>query len=428
MKLLIVGSGGREHAICWKLKKDDPSVELFCAPGNAGTEELAQNLPVDASDVAGLTDWAVKNRPDMVIVGPEAPLCLGLVDTLAEHGIPAFGPTGHAAQIEGSKYFAKEIMQAANVPTAEWRLVESLDEARSAVEEFGLPVVLKADGLAAGKGVLVCSSTKELEEGLKALFTERTFGSASDKVIVEEFLEGEEVTLLAFVDGASVIPMVSSQDHKRLCNGDEGPNTGGMGAYSPAPAISPEMRDIVLNRIFRPVVAELATRGIDYRGVLYAGLMLTPNGPRVLEFNCRFGDPETQCILPRMASSLLPVLQACVDGRLKPEMVSWSPDACVCVVMVSGGYPGSYEKGAEITGLEDALTFDNVAVFHAGTTRCQDTVCVNGGRVLGITATGADIAEAVKTAYHALLRIKFDHAQYRTDIAARALKNSLTKG
>jgi phosphoribosylamine--glycine ligase len=326
--------------------------------------------------------------------------------------------------MEGSKQFAKEVMLAANVPTAKARVVTSAAEARDAVAAFGIPVVLKADGLAAGKGVMVCATAAEAEDAIRTLLVDCAFGEAGREVLVEEFLEGEEVSMLAFVDGATVVPMVSAQDHKRLKNGDEGPNTGGMGAYSPAPAMTPDMQDVVMNRVFRPVVTELATRGIDYKGVLYAGLMLTRNGPKVLEFNCRFGDPETQCILPRMASPLVPVLQACIDGTLTPELVQWQTAACVCVVMVAGGYPGTYEKGAKITGIEEAAQTADVAVFHAGTALRGESVVTNGGRVLGVTATGENIAAAVRTAYHAVIRVKFDRAHYRTDIAHRALERT----
>ena len=420
MKILVVGNGGREHAISWKLKKDDPSLDLFCAPGNAGTATLGINVPIGAEDIDALVAWAVENRPDFVVVGPEAPLCAGLVDALAEKGIPAFGPRRAGAEIEGSKAFAKDVMRAANVPTARAEVVRTADEAREAVSRFGIPVVLKADGLAAGKGVIVCTAADEAEAAIDRLLVQREFGETP--VLVEEFLDGEECSMLAFVDGAHFVPMVSAQDHKRLCNADKGPNTGGMGAYSPAPAMTDEMADIVANRVFAPIVAELASRGIDYKGVLYAGLMLTPNGPKVLEFNCRFGDPETQCILPRLASPLLPVMKACVDGTLSPDLVRWSPDPCVCVVIVSGGYPGAYSKGERISGLAEAAEHEGVVVFHAGTQPKYGAAVTSGGRVLGVTATGPDIAEAVRRAYHAVLDIKFDGMFYRTDIAYRALK------
>ena len=420
MKILVVGNGGREHAICWKLKQDDPSIDLYAAPGNAGTAALGTNVALSAEDVPALVDWAVENKPDFVVVGPEAPLCAGLVDELATHGIPAFGPRASGARIEGSKSFAKEILRAANVPTALAEVVETAEAAREVVARYGIPVVLKADGLAAGKGVIVCTTAEEAEAAIDTLLVKRVFGDTP--VLVEQFLDGEEASMLAFVDGANVVPMVSAQDHKRLCNDDKGPNTGGMGAYSPAPVMTKEMETIVAERVFAPVVAELASRGIDYKGVLYAGLMLTKDGPKVLEFNCRFGDPETQCILPRLASPLLPILQACATGSLTPDLVRWSADPCVCVVMVSGGYPGVYEKGKAISGLAEAGAKEGVVVFHAGTKLKDDTVVTSGGRVLGVTAIGPDVAEAVRRAYHAVIHIQFEGVHYRTDIAYRALK------
>ena len=420
MKLLVVGNGGREHAICWKLKQDDPSLDLYCAPGNAGTAALGANLAISAEDIPALVAWARENRPDFVVVGPEAPLCAGLVDELAAIGIPAFGPRAAGARLEGSKAFAKDVLRAANVPTGQAEVVETAEAAREAISRFGIPVVLKADGLAAGKGVMVCTTAAEAEAAVDTLLVRRAFGETP--VLVEQFLDGEEASMLAFVDGATFVPMVSAQDHKRLCDRDEGPNTGGMGAYSPAPVMTKEMEKVVSERVFAPVVAELAARGIDYRGVLYAGLMLTSDGPKVLEFNCRFGDPETQCILPRLASPLLPILQACSEGRLTADLVRWSADPCVCVVMVSGGYPGHYAKGEPITGLDEAAQRDGVVVFHAGTALRDDAVVTSGGRVLGVTATAPDLAEAVHRAYHAVLGIRFNGVHYRTDIAYRALR------
>ena len=424
MKLLVVGNGGREHAICWKLKQDDPSLDLYCAPGNAGTAALGTNVPIAAEDVAALAEWAASNRIDFVVVGPEAPLCAGLVDALADRDIPAFGPRAAGARIEGSKAFAKDVMRAANVPTARAETVRTADEARAAIESFGIPVVLKADGLAAGKGVRVCTTREEADDAVDALLVRREFGDTP--VLVEEFLDGEEASLLAFVDGATVVPMQSAQDHKRLRDGDQGPNTGGMGAYSPAPVVTPAVAADVLERVFEPVVRELAGRGIDYKGVLYAGLMITRDGPKVLEFNCRFGDPETQCILPRLASPLLPILRACSEGTLSPDLVRWSENPCVCIVMASGGYPGHYGKGFPIRGLDEAATHDAVTVFHAGTALREDgAVVTSGGRVLGVTATGDDLAAAVRNAYHAAIAIRFEGVQYRSDIAYRALKRQM---
>ncbi len=419
-KILVVGNGGREHAISWKLKQDDPSLDLYCAPGNAGTALLGANLDIGAEDIPALVAWARENRPDFVVVGPEAPLCAGLVDELAGIGIPAFGPCAAGARIEGSKAFAKEILRAANVPTAMAEVVTTAEAAREAIARFGIPVVLKADGLAAGKGVMVCTTAKEAEAAVETLLVRRAFGETP--VLVEQFLDGEEASMLAFVDGATFVPMVSAQDHKRLGDHDAGPNTGGMGAYSPAPVVTKEKEREISERVFAPVVRELASRGIVYRGVLYAGLMMTSDGPKVLEFNCRFGDPETQCILPRLASPLLPIMEACAAGRLTADLVRWSDDPCVCVVMVSGGYPGAYEKGKPITGLDTAAAGEGVVVFHAGT-KLRDGVPVTaGGRVLGVTATAADLSEAVHRAYQAVLDIRFQGEFYRSDIAHRALE------
>ena len=427
MKILVIGSGGREHAIVWKLRKDDPGAEIFVAPGNAGTASLATNVAIPADEIVKITVWAWKNRPDLTIIGPEVPLCLGLADKLGELGLPVFGPTAAAARLEGSKAFAKEVMEAAGVPTARSRTVATEEEARAAVAEFGgVPVVLKADGLAAGKGVSVCTNSDELEAALKTMFVEKAFGDAARQVVVEEFLEGEEASILAFVDGTTIVPMASAQDHKRLLTGDKGPNTGGMGAYSPAPRVTPDMLAVVQSRILAPVVAELARRGIVYKGVLYAGIMLTENGPKVLEFNCRFGDPETQVILPRMVSPLAETALACVNGTLAEHVPEWSPDPCVCVVMVAGGYPGAYTKGDHIRGIDKADKLPDTMVFHAGTEFADGrggTAVTAGGRVLGVSATGDTVENAVRQAYQGVLKITFDGAYYRNDIAHRALGN-----
>ena len=421
MKILIIGNGGREHAIAWKLHKDEPSHQLFCAPGNAGTARIATNLPLSATDVPGILAWTETEKPDFAVIGPETPLCLGLADKLTALGVPTFGPVEAAARLEGSKAFAKEVMKAAQVPTADARIVHTAEEARATVREFGIPVVLKADGLAAGKGVSVCMTEAEFEKAMEDFFLDNKFGKAADSVLIEQYLEGEEASVLAFVDGTHILPMVSAQDHKRLRDGDEGPNTGGMGAYSPAPAMTEDMFAVVESQILKPVVEELQRRGITYKGVLYAGLMLTANGPKVLEFNCRFGDPETQAVLARLASPLIEPMRACIEGTLDRCTVKWSEKPAVCVVMAAGGYPGAYEKGAPIDGIDEAEHIPGVVVFHAGTARKGGQVITDGGRVLGVTATGADIRDAVRNAYRGVLKIKFDQQQYRTDIAYRAL-------
>ena len=421
MKILVIGNGGREHAIIWKLLKDDWQSEIYAAPGNSGTAEIATNLPIPAEDIDKLAEWAKENKPDLTIVGPEVPLCLGLADRISALGLAVFGPAKAAARIEGSKAFAKEIMDAAKVPTARSKTVRTEEEARDAVKKFGIPVVLKADGLAAGKGVFVCMNAEELDAALQALYVDKAFGQAAADVVVEEFLEGEEASILAFVDGETIVPLASAQDHKRLLAGDKGPNTGGMGAYSPAPCVTPDLLTVVQARVLAPVVAELKARGIVYKGILYAGVMLTKNGPKVLEFNCRFGDPETQAILPCLKTSLAKIMLACDKGELAKCEVEWEPTSCVCIVMVSGGYPGKYEKGASINGLKNAAEIKNVVVFHAGAEYDGDRVVTSGGRVLGVTATGDTLEDAVRQAYQGVLKITFSNAYYRSDIAHRAL-------
>jgi phosphoribosylamine--glycine ligase len=421
MKVLIVGGGGREHAIAWKLAQDSAHPELFCAPGNAGTAQLATNVPIAAEDVEALTVWAAEQRPDLTVIGPEAPLCLGLTDRLQALGLRVFGPSAAAAKLEGSKEFAKEVMREAGVPTAGFTVACTVREAREAVRRFGLPVVIKADGLAAGKGVYVCQDHEQAEAALDDIFVRGVFGDAGERAVIEEFLRGEEASILALVDGATIVPLSSSQDHKRVYNDDEGPNTGGMGAYSPAPVVTDALWPVIREQILEPTVAELRRRGIVYKGVLYAGLMIGPEGPKVLEFNCRFGDPETQAVLPRIDGDLLPALQACVDGTLSPDQLRWKPDPCVCVVMASGGYPGAYAKGKCIHGLEEAAAIEGTMVLHAGTALEDGRVVTSGGRVLGITALGADLAEAIRRAYRVIRSVTFDQAQYRTDIGARAL-------
>ncbi len=418
----MAGNGGREHALAWKLSRDSEKAELFCAPGNAGTAELGTNLPIAAADVDGLAAWAARERPDLTVVGPEAPLCAGLVDRLEEEGLRVFGPRREAARLEGSKAFAKEIMEAAGVPTAR---AARFGDPRAAVEyirrERGA-VVVKADGLAAGKGVTVCATPEEAVRAVEEAMVDRAFGEAGNEILVEECLEGEEASILALVDGERIVPLASSQDHKRAFDGDAGPNTGGMGAYSPAPVVTGALWPLIREEVFGRTVAELRRRGIAYRGVLYAGLMMTGGGPKVLEFNCRFGDPETQAVLPRLRTDLAPALAACAEGRLDASMVGWREEACVCVVVASGGYPGPYARGMAIEGLDEAGALDEVTVFHAGTKRDPDgRVLTDGGRVLGVTALGADLRAAVDRAYAAVGHIRFEGAHCRRDIAHRAL-------
>lgn len=421
MKVLVIGNGGREHAIVWKLAHDSCAPELFCAPGNAGTAALATNVPIGAEDVAGIVAWAREAKPDLVVVGPEAPLCAGVTDALEAEGIKVFGPCQAAAALEGSKAFSKDVMEKAGVPTARFRVYRSSAEAIAGLDAFSLPVVVKADGLAAGKGVVIAQTRAEAEEALREMLDGGRFGAAGAEVVVEEFLEGEEASVFALCDGERVELLPAAQDHKRVFDNDQGPNTGGMGAYTPAPIATAEVMDFTKERIVLPVLRELKRRGITYKGVLFCGLMIGPKGVNVLEFNCRFGDPETEVVLPSVASDLLPVLLACAEGRLESGMVQMRPEAAVTVVMAAPGYPGSYPKGLAISGL-DAAAAAGCTVFHAGTALRDGQVVTAGGRVLTVTAFGADLRAAVAKAYEGVGQIAFEGAHYRRDIAAKAFK------
>lgn len=419
--ILIVGAGGREHALAWKLKNDSSSPRLFCAPGNAGTAEIAENLPIAATDVEALTAWASDHKPDLTVIGPEAPLCAGLTDRLQALGLKVFGPSAAAAQMEGSKLFSKDVMKEAGVPTGASKSFTDPKAAKKYVKAVGAPIVIKADGLAAGKGVTVCATIAEAEAAIDEALVDRAFGEAGQKVLVEEFLEGEEASILALVDGEHIVMLASSQDHKRALEGDTGPNTGGMGAYSPAPVVTGHLWPEIRARVFENTVAALRKRGITYQGVLYAGLMLTPKGLKVLEFNCRFGDPECQAVMARWQGDLLPALEACTNGTLHESLVRWKDEPSVCVVLSAGGYPGEYKKGDEITGLQDAAAIPGVVVFHAGTGIDKGRVVTAGGRVLGVTATGNTLSDAIDTAYRAVDCISFSHRHVRRDIGWRAI-------
>jgi phosphoribosylamine--glycine ligase len=421
MKILVVGGGGREHTLAWKLSNDSSKPEVFCAPGNAGTVQCATNLDIGAEDLDGLVAWAKENRPELTVVGPEAPLCAGLTDILEAEGLRVFGPSKAAAQMEGSKVFAKDVMLAAGVPTGKSATFTDAAEAKAYVRAEGAPIVVKAEGLAAGKGVTVCMEVAEAEAAIDEALVGKAFGQAGECILIEECLMGEEASILALIDGEHVVMLASSQDHKRALDNDEGPNTGGMGAYSPAPIVTDDLWPWIREEVFERTLAELKRRGIVFKGVLYAGLMMTEAGPKVLEFNVRFGDPETQVILPRMAGDLLPAFEACVDGTLSDALIQWRDEHCVTIVMASGGYPGSYDKGKEITGLAVADAMEGVTVFHAGTRLDGESVVTSGGRVLGVTARGADLQAAVDRAYEAVAAIHFEGAQNRTDIAAKAL-------
>ena len=420
MRVLLVGGGGREHALAWKLAQS-PSVDsLLAAPGNAGIEELADCRPVGAEDIAGLLRLAEKESVDLVVVGPEAPLVAGLVDHLEGRGIAAFGPSADGAVIEGSKVEAKSLCVALGIPTARSETFTDAGEADRYLDNMEPPYVVKAEGLAAGKGVTVADSRDEALAALKAALVDRAFGRAGERVLVEEFLEGREVSALALTDGETVIPLAPAQDFKRVGDGDTGPNTGGMGAYSPVPFVDEDTWGSISDRILEPVVHGLRERRIPYKGVLYAGLMLTDQGPKVLEFNCRFGDPETQAIIPRLETDLAELLVATARGDLRDAKVAWRPEACVTVVLASGGYPGSYETGAPIQGLERAAEVEEATVFHAGTARRDGRVVTAGGRVLAVSALGKSLAEARERAYLATSPITFEGMHHRTDIAEEA--------
>ncbi len=423
MKVLIIGNGGREHALAWKIGNDSRKPEIFCAPGNAGTAEMGTNLNIDAVNVSAMVAWAKENQPDLVVIGPEAPLCAGMADAMEAEGFRVFGPKKAAAELEGSKQFAKEIMKAAGVPTAASEMFTDAENACAYVRAKGAPIVVKADGLAAGKGVTVAETVEQAEAAIVEAF-DGAFGDAGHRVVIEDFLEGEEASILALIDGENIVILASSQDHKRAYENDEGPNTGGMGAYSPAPIVTDDLLKIVRAEVYERTLAELKKRGIEYKGILYAGLMIKDGQPSVVEFNCRFGDPETQAVLSRWDGDMIPAIEAVIDGTLKEEHVAWKKEHSVCVVMASGGYPGSYTKGFEISGIADADALENTKVFHAGTDLKDGKVINTGGRVLGVTALGNGIKEAVDNAYKAVEKISWEGEFHRPDIAHRELKRN----
>ena len=420
LKILVVGGGGREHTLVWKLAQSSRIDRIFCAPGNAGISRLAACVPLKVEDIAGIVDFSRKERVDLVVVGPELPLTHGLVDALEEAGIKAFGPGKKAAEIEGSKAFAKDLMRRYGIPTARYGVFTEIGPAKDFAREMPSPWVIKADGLAGGKGVVICETLREADEAIERALTGQAVGKAGETIVIEEYLEGEELSILAFCDGTTAIPMVPAQDHKRIFDGDQGPNTGGMGAYSPVPAAKPALMREIEEKILHPVIKAMAKEGRPYRGVLYPGLMLTKEGPKVLEFNCRFGDPETQVVLPRLQSDLAGILLDAVEGRLHKTKIEWRPEACITVVMASGGYPGSYRTGYPISGLIAEMP-ENVIVFHSGTAWKDQQIVTAGGRVLSLTALGRDIAQARTNAYEAINRISFKDCHYRKDIAYRAL-------
>ncbi|MFZ0540362.1 MAG: phosphoribosylamine--glycine ligase [Candidatus Sulfotelmatobacter sp.] len=422
MKVLVLGSGGREHALVWKLRQSARVSKLYCAPGNGGIADEAECLPVDLKSVESMVALGEQVRPDLTVVGPELPLTLGVVDEFTRRGWPVFGPTKAAAQLEASKSFAKEFLQRHRIPTAHYAICDSVEEVRAALTHFHVPVVVKADGLAAGKGVVIAASKEEAASAAAEMLSGKMVGAAGLRVVLEECLKGEELSFLVLSDGERVAPLVAAQDHKRVGDGDTGPNTGGMGAYSTADIVDDKMRDWLVHHIARPVVEGMKAEGAEFKGVLYCGLMMTARGPMVLEFNCRFGDPETQPILMRLESDLVDALEASIAGRVSEGDFAWSRDASVCVVMASGGYPGTFEVGKKITGLDEAAALEGVKVFHAGTSKRDGAFYTAGGRVLGVSARAADLETAVSRAYEACEKIRFDGAHHRKDIAGRALK------
>lgn len=420
MKVLVVGSGGREHALCWKIAQR-PDTEVYVAPGNIGMVDVATLVNIKVDDIAGLVDFAKAEGIDLTVVGPELPLTLGIVDAFQEAGLACFGPNKAAAKLEGSKAFSKELMKKYGIPTAAFDTFTDVDKAKAFVDEIGVPCVVKADGLAAGKGVIICMTREEADKAIEDMLTDHAFGDASATIVIEEYMVGPEVSVLAFADGKTVLPMVSAQDHKRIFDGDKGPNTGGMGAYSPAPVYTEALSAEVNKTIIEPTIAAMAAEGTPFTGILYTGLMLTEKGPRVLEYNVRFGDPETQPIMVRMKSDIVALFQACVDGKLDEAALEWHDEAAVCVIMASGGYPASSEKGVPIHGLDD-IAAEEAIVFHSGTAEKDGEIVTNGGRVLGVTAKDATIKGAIDKAYAAVEKINFDHMQFRRDIGARALQ------
>ncbi len=423
MDILVIGSGGREHAICWALSKSKRQPKLICAPGNAGIAELAECVDLKVEDISGIVKWAKEHKPNLVVIGPEIPLCLGLADELIKEGFQVFGPTKDGAQLEGSKDFTKKLLLDNDIPTAKSGTFNDFEKALAYVRTQGAPIVIKADGLAAGKGVTVCENIQQAESALEEAMKKKVFGDAGAKVVIEEFLEGEEASILAFVDGETVVPMVSAQDHKRIFDGDKGPNTGGMGAYSPAPVVTDKLNEEIMRKIFVPTLEALKKMGIVYKGVLYLGLMITKDAPKVIEYNCRFGDPETQVVLPRLKTDFVNVCMAVAQGKLSHLKIEWDEQPTACVVMASEGYPGSYPKGKVITGLMEAQMKKNALVFHSGTVLKDRQVVTAGGRVLCVTGLGSNIKEALQNAYAAVGVIRFEGAQFRKDIGWRALKS-----
>ncbi len=427
MKVLVIGSGGREHAIVWKLSQSPLVKKIYAAPGNPGTALHAENLAIPAEDIDGLRSFAQREKIDLTVVGPELPLTLGITDKFRDAGLKVFGPSKAASELEASKVFSKEVMLRHNIPTAFYKKFDNPDFALAYIETHNPPFVVKADGLAAGKGVIICRTKEEASRAIVLIMKEKAFGAAGKRVVIEEFLKGEEASFLAVTDGKTVVPLAPAQDHKAIYDGDKGPNTGGMGAYSPAPVVTPGLTQEIMDTIMVPTVKAMEAEGRPYSGVLYAGLMIYEGKPKVLEFNCRFGDPETQPILMRLDDDLFEVLMSTVEGRLNRRAFKWKAQASVCVVMSAKGYPGEYLKGSEIKGLEEALRLKDVMVFHAGTAIKGGKIVTSGGRVLGVTALGKDISGAIERAYSAVSMISWEGAYFRKDIGRKALGRGAAK-
>ena len=421
MKILVVGGGGREHALAWKIAQSPLVAKVYCAPGNPGTAQLAENIDLAVDQLDKLLAFALDNRIDLTVVGPEQPLSMGIVDLFESHGLKVFGPSQKAAFIEGSKAFSKDLMQKYDVPTAAYGVFTDQAEAEAFIDRTGAPIVVKADGLAAGKGVIIAQTRDEAVEAVRDMLSGNAFGSAGSRVVIEEFLTGEEASFLVITDGKRVIPLASAQDHKAIFDGDKGPNTGGMGAYSPAPVVTPAIHELAMHEVIRRTVDGMAAEGRPYRGVLYAGLMVKDGRVKTLEFNARFGDPECQPLLMRMKSDIIPVLMAVADGDLGSLALEWHDKAAVCVVMAAEGYPGEIRKGDPISGLEQAATLEDVYVFHAGTRSAGNACVTNGGRVLGVTALGDNVKEAIEKAYRGVAAITWSGVQFRKDIGHKAI-------
>ncbi len=422
MKVLVIGSGGREHALVWKISQSQMVSETFCAPGNAGISDLANLVDIKADDVDGLLNFAREKKIDLTIVGPELSLTLGIVDLFEGAGLKIFGPSKKAAELEGSKAFTKNLLKKYNIPSANYELFTSSRSAGEYLKNQKFPIVIKADGLAAGKGVIICDSLESAEHAAEEILDKKKFGNAGNKIVVEEFLEGEEVSVLAFSDGKNIIPLEPAQDHKAIYDGNRGPNTGGMGAFSPAPIVTDTLAEEILENILKPTVNAMAQEGRTYKGILYAGLMIMQGEPKVLEFNVRFGDPETQPILMRMESDIVPLFLAAIEGSLESQKIKWHKDASVCVVMASAGYPNSYPKGEEILGVDKLKNKSNTVVFHAGTKIIDSKLVTNGGRVLGVTSLGVNVSEAIKNSYRAVSKISWENVYYRRDIGKKVVE------